>query len=209
MRIIIIVFLLLMFGCKGEVQRERKKSEEELQIIQKDSIKDNLKYEIFVKYSNIPIAHLSNDNEEFNNYPFLIELDSLFDIYSKKKLSNSEVDNLKIMKAKRYLWTSNYDKAIKELDKLPNSAYKNLLLGISYELQGDLLSAKKYFTPLYLKINSFDYNISDCQKYLIMSVLLDKNSLEKCKRLSRVYTNLVKAGKEEIIRTHFLSTVEL
>lgn len=202
MRILIILCVFIIFGCKNKVKEDSFK----VDII---NTKDILKDEIIIKFLNLPITDLSINNIKFNNYPVLKQLDSLFLLYNKQELSVIETENLQIVKAKRFLLTANYEKALKELNNLPNSDYKNLLLGISFELQGDSLSAKKYFNSLYLKINSLDDNISDCQKYLIMSALLEKGKLEQCKHLSKAYSILVKTGKAEIIRTHFLSSIEL
>ncbi len=212
MRVIIITCLLLIFGCKDKVVKEGKGNRFNIDTLttRNDSVKNSLKYEIFLKYSNVPITHLTSDNTKFNEYPMLKQLDSLFDIYSENELSKTEIENLNIMKAKRYLYTSNFKKAITELNKLSGSDYKDLLLGISYQLKGDSLKSEDYLNKLYSKIKPIkSSDIDKCHKYLLMSVLLDKDKLEYCTHLTKSYISMIKDGKKEIIRANFLSTVEL
>ncbi|MEP5338483.1 MAG: hypothetical protein ABJL44_02155 [Algibacter sp.] len=211
MKILLFFCFLSMFSCKKEI----KNSVDIVKIINNDSIKSSLRDKIIINYLNISITKLSKDNIKYNEYNEFKNLDSLFDAYNDLSLSHKELKYLKFAKAKRYLLTANYDKAISELDILSKigdlNEYQNLLLGISYKLKGDLIHSNLYFDELLLQVNKVMKSSSsnECSKYLLLNILIGKEKLTLCKDYIKEYKELQLIEIEEIIRIHFLSDIEL
>ena len=177
-------------------------------------IKYQLKESIFEQYSKIPLSIFeSNDGVDHSKYEEFIEMDSLINKYEDYSLSDREKQLLAILKFKKHLLLSNYTEAIKELEILPDDLetenYKNLLLGIAYNLKGDSLDSEKHFKELLAKFETSDQNASDCKKYILIKVLSESKEIHICKDYLTVYEGMKVEGKIELIKDYVLTDLEL
>ena len=164
---------------------------------------------------SIPISYDDFNNSEvnYNNFEEFKELDLLFNRYSKLKLNKKEKQYFAIAKCKRYLLTSNFDKAISEIKnkKFDKSLenYTLLLIGIANEIKGNRTQAFSFYNKVYIKYKErINTNICD-NNYIILNYLLEKENIEECPSVNDKYLKFKPNNKIEYISDVFLNNLTL
>ncbi|WP_340077898.1 hypothetical protein [Leptobacterium sp. I13] len=210
-----IYLLLILFGCSDKNSKQKTKSDFSQKEDSLIEAKYNIKEQIFEQYLRIPLSIFeSNDGVDYSKYEEFIRLDSLLDQYSRDYLLlDKEKQLLAITKSKEYLILSKYSKVIRELEAIPNNSeyenYKNLLLGVSYDLKGDSVNSKKHFKELLAKFEYSNQSVSDCEKYILVNVLSDSKEINFCKDYLKEYEQMRNTDKIELIKTYILGDLEL
>ena len=150
----------------------------------------------------------NNSEVNYNNFEKFKELDLLFKRYSKLEMNEKEKQYFAIAKCKRYLLTSNFDKAISEIKNIKFDKsledYVILLKGIANEIKGDRNQAFSYYNKVYIKHKGVCDNT-----YIIISYLLEKENIKECRNTNDKYLKFKPNNKIEYIYDVFLNDLTL
>lgn len=205
---ILFLGLTILFSSCNDSKREGVSIQS---ISENNQNKDLLKQKLFESYFKIPeYVFYENESTDFNNYEEFIHLDSLLNIFEKYKKTEIENKNLLIIKYKRYLFTGDYDYAIKTINKINESERSNdvilLYLAFAYELSNNNTKSEE----LYEVLSNRYMKEKNCDKLSLISVLIkNKRHLDEIHCDLNNYKSLKSINTKKIIYDYFLRYFEL
>ena len=213
MKHVFLFIVFLFYSC----QTSKTLNNSQSNIFLNDSIveaKYVIKEKIIRQGDKIPTdIFASNDGIDHSEYEEFIQLDSLISVYESYPLTNKEKELLNFFEAKKHLILSQYSKSIEKLKNVKEYSYenyKNLMLGITYDLVDDNINSKKHFRKLLLQFEEMsEDNPFECDMYFLVKILSNSSEINKCGQYLDIYKKMKKQGKIQLVKENILDNVQL